>query len=175
MSANAPATLLISRINSVIGFAVKLEIFVDDIKIGDIANGKQRTFNIEAGEHQVYARRGVWGGNKTKPVTIAAIAGETIKMSCGILGPVNIFIEKIDVVQELKQAEAGPASPVAQVESQHQHKGRQVNKTAIQVFVFLAVTVLLMLMGDGAVTWGDIVFSVFWGVGAASLAGVFIK
>lgn len=46
-------TLIVTRQKKTMGFALSFPIYVDDVKIGDIKNGRSVTYNLTKGSHKV--------------------------------------------------------------------------------------------------------------------------
>lgn len=172
MNNNSSTKLHLVRKSSIIGAAAKIEIFVDNIMVGKLKNGEEKIFNIEEGQHQIYARQGVWGGMKTKPITITLQNGGTIKLSCGFSNPFSVFLIELSTVDE---KEISSISPANQIASNSNTQGKHNNKLAVQVITFFTVTAFLLFSGDASITWGDIINSIVWGGISASLIGLFIK
>lgn len=45
--------IIITREKKLMGFAVPFPVFVDDVKVGDLKNGKSITVNVGIGRHKV--------------------------------------------------------------------------------------------------------------------------
>ena len=70
----------IARTSQYANMARKIDVFVDEIKVGNLGNGERKVFELEPGLHRVHAKID-WC--MTPPVEVEIIAGETIDLYCG--------------------------------------------------------------------------------------------
>lgn len=88
-------SITINRLSSMIGCAVKYKVKVDDVQVGEVANGKSIQINVSEGEHKIEI--GAW--NKTTVIYINAIKNFNLTTKVRKTdGGVNIFADDASVL-----------------------------------------------------------------------------
>lgn len=52
-NSNRNVVLTVTRVKKILGFAISFSVYVDDVQIGSLGNGKSITCNVSEGNHKV--------------------------------------------------------------------------------------------------------------------------
>lgn len=81
-------TIQISRTWRFVNFLFDEEIYIDDVKIGAVSNGKSQTFNISPGKHKLQVKMTypfLSGFFHSKPMDFNINGGENLKFNCNYI------------------------------------------------------------------------------------------
>ena len=65
------ATIKIHRPKNFVGQLRKFNIYVDDVKIGSVANGETQEFQVSEGKHKIYMKQDIFNAISTHEFSIA--------------------------------------------------------------------------------------------------------
>ncbi len=133
-------SITINRLSSMIGCAVKYKVKVDDVQVGELANGKSIQITVSEGEHKIEI--GAW--NKTTVININAI--KNINLTTKVRksdGGVNILADDASIVVN--------KSPNVISSTQNKNTLPVGATIAIVVVVFVAMfSIIAILSSDSA-------------------------